>query len=509
MSTGKRLAKRSILGTKVMVPGQDGRYHPGLIMAIKTSEGFGIDPRYSVKLEESKRVFEFCEKDIVGPGFGSVSGNQLLAGQLVYITHNNREMCGKVIRHDIDSQDVLVNVGNHTGSEDETVLLKIEDIRLLESRKSARLVNSDTDFSKLADVSIEKKKSGKAISIEVPRSDYVQIAGSRKRRTSEHLLDEEEVLSECSAAMLLMKLSCSPHSPKMQFSGSLPSPSGDEMSSSGASSFRSSTPSPPLSSSMTDEGIVKDLSVKSKIIYQCTFPGCREHRTEVEAIESHVRVEHLQRPEVIDNDDEDRDHEEEFYYTEIELDGTDAPLKHLASLSLADHWDMARPPHEDPNRAKRAYNKYVVPHSTASLLSKSLPTHSTINVPLTIAPSMGSPGKVILISPPMASSSPTGKSPARRPRDGKKCRKVYGLEQRELWCTQCKWKKACARFGTHATEPLPQATMPQATQSLLISAPSSLSTMAPTAVSVTVAAPRSLLPAPPTPAISVIKAIKF
>ena len=21
------------------------------------------------------------------------------------------------------------------------------------------------------------------------------------------------------------------------------------------------------------------------------------------------------------------------------------------------------------------------------------------------------------------------------------------LEQRDLWCTQCKWKKACARFG--------------------------------------------------------------
>ena len=27
------------------------------------------------------------------------------------------------------------------------------------------------------------------------------------------------------------------------------------------------------------------------------------------------------------------------------------------------------------------------------------------------------------------------------------CRKVYGMEQRELWCTQCKWKKACTRFG--------------------------------------------------------------
>ena len=40
------------------------------------------------------------------------------------------------------------------------------------------------------------------------------------------------------------------------------------------------------------------------------------------------------------------------------------------------------------------------------------------------------------------------KSPIRRPRgDAKKCRKVYGMDHRELWCTQCKWKKACTRFG--------------------------------------------------------------
>jgi hypothetical protein len=57
----------------------------------------------------------------------------------------------------------------------DTVLRKIDEVRLLESRKSARLVNSDTDFSKLADVAISEKKKSKAI--EVPRSDYVQIAG--------------------------------------------------------------------------------------------------------------------------------------------------------------------------------------------------------------------------------------------------------------------------------------------------------------------------------------------
>lgn len=30
--------------------------------------------------------------------------------------------------------------------------------------------------------------------------------------------------------------------------------------------------------------------------------------------------------------------------------------------------------------------------------------------------------------------------------DGKKCRKVYGMERRDLWCTSCRWKKACQRF---------------------------------------------------------------
>ena len=115
---------------------------------------------------------------------------------------------------------------------------------------------------------------------------FLIIFRSRKRRTSETLLqdDEEVVMSECSAAMLLMKLSCSPHQTQYHSSmvahshhqygsslpifdslgkpmlyGNLPSP----VDSSGASSFRSATPSPPLSSStgtsMADEGIVKDI----------------------------------------------------------------------------------------------------------------------------------------------------------------------------------------------------------------------------------------------------------
>lgn len=39
-------------------------------------------------------------------------------------------------------------------------------------------------------------------------------------------------------------------------------------------------------------------------------------------------------------------------------------------------------------------------------------------------------------------------SPFRRKVRGeaKKCRKVYGIEHRDQWCTACRWKKACQRF---------------------------------------------------------------
>ncbi|KAJ8258449.1 hypothetical protein COCON_G00174610 [Conger conger] len=30
--------------------------------------------------------------------------------------------------------------------------------------------------------------------------------------------------------------------------------------------------------------------------------------------------------------------------------------------------------------------------------------------------------------------------------EARKCRKVYGLEKKDLWCTACRWKKACQRF---------------------------------------------------------------
>ncbi|KAA0184082.1 hypothetical protein HAZT_HAZT000845 [Hyalella azteca] len=51
-------------------------------------------------------------------------------------------------------------------------------------------------------------------------------------------------------------------------------------------------------------------------------------------------------------------------------------------------------------------------------------------------------GKVRVTSSPKASPGRGGK----RGGESKKCRKYYGMEQKNEWCTQCRWKKACSRF---------------------------------------------------------------
>lgn len=43
-------------------------------------------------------------------------------------------------------------------------------------------------------------------------------------------------------------------------------------------------------------------------------------------------------------------------------------------------------------------------------------------------------------------SQTLNKSTSKKIRELRKCRKVYGMERRHQWCTQCKWKKACSRF---------------------------------------------------------------
>nr|CAD7405914.1 unnamed protein product [Timema poppensis] len=182
----------------------------------------------------------------------------------------------------------------------------------------------------------------------------------------------------------------------------------------------------------------------SRLVFQCTWPSCGVATSNCTTIETHVRKVHLG-PKL--EDSELSDHEEEFYYTELEL------RPHTYSPPTMSHRDMARPPHEDPEYQKQ--------------LKLGVFRASPINIPSTggvpwssAATSPNSPQKHLKLSPrpyntnggnsvTLLSLSAPNKipvSPTRKVRgDTKKCRKVYGMEHRELWCTQCKWKKACTR----------------------------------------------------------------
>ncbi|KAI9565804.1 hypothetical protein GHT06_009599 [Daphnia sinensis] len=593
MSTGKRLAKRSIVGTKVVVLREDGLYYPGIIQAVKTAE---MDPsrgqlfshtKYAVRstMETAghsgrQQLLEYSEVDLIGPGFQSTAGLTLQPGQKVYITFTGREVAGHVTKHrpDVDEVHITLQVSNSNSID---IVKRMEEVRLMESRKSLRLMDQhDVDFARLADgvvgltpsangqlqdawpnhqISVghpprKRCSSASTSGIDVPGAFF----GSRKRRSSpssvkgaaDVIMDEDEdsdVMDECAAAMVLMRLSCSPHSPRWEDVAAWQSNHSSTSSSSGAFSwrgsvssssdspphasstgtagrvlpvgqgrklkFRSATPSPPLMSGSApanfsgslykfhsgpratavakqaqDDGIVSDESISEcdegpspsqvRTIYQCTWPGCSTTTDNCEAIESHVRLVHLGPRQI---DEEISDHEEEFYYTEVEEEVDEEiadqpptilpPKAEVVESSVAQsqsfqeqhpgwmasspptmsHMDMARPPHEDPEyqRALMKARPIAIPARVRSIswssgygYSSNLlkqakvvvsPTNKTSPTP---APSTG-PSVFTVKS-----------SPVRRPRgEAKKCRKVYGMEHREQWCTQCKWKKACTRFG--------------------------------------------------------------
>lgn len=187
------------------------------------------------------------------------------------------------------------------------------------------------------------------------------------------------------------------------------------------------------------------------------------------------------------------DHEEEFYFTEVEV----LPNSMTSTTPpVHPHKDMCRPPHEDPDYQKnrgfpvnRSYNNTPTantpwsstisvgfPSNFTSKQSKSLTINfsicffdlqkqmklgnngfvanqsslSTSNRTFSFGNSEMSwqPTSLSASAPNKINVGKTPGSPTRKARgETKKCRKVYGMEHRELWCTQCKWKKACSRFG--------------------------------------------------------------
>lgn len=125
MSTGKRLAKRSIIGTRVCAPGVDGIWYSGVIHAVKTPANprdnnncINLTPntKYSVRFDSKQDALkrgparEFRESELIGPGFRNILDVKLRPGQKVFLTYNGRESSGEVLDHDDKKDEVTVRL---------------------------------------------------------------------------------------------------------------------------------------------------------------------------------------------------------------------------------------------------------------------------------------------------------------------------------------------------------------------------------------------------------------
>ncbi|XP_061392569.1 protein split ends-like, partial [Musca vetustissima] len=289
---------------------------------------------------------------------------------------------------------------------------RLEEVRLLESRRSARLADQDTDFARLADMGGDRRKPSH--SIEVPLS-VTQQHNSRKRPPSCATTEcnggdqyDEEEMNENNAAMILVTLSLSPKSPKnggkyWSLKAAVAAAGGKTSyykwlgSSPGSSSasWSSGSSSPPLSDdghnmgvitndasasarirttsvSTSDEGIVVDFKEDvprkkraNKTRFVCTWKGCTISEHTKAKIERHIRIVHLgskkarRAADHVDSDSHDSDsHEEEFYYTEVEDDDDDCKTPSPTSPPTLSHRDMARPPHEDPEYQRQLVGNF-------------------------------------------------------------------------------------------------------------------------------------------------------
>ncbi|KAI9530591.1 hypothetical protein NQZ68_000081 [Dissostichus eleginoides] len=247
-----------------------------------------------------------------------------------------------------------------------------------------------------------------------------------------------------------------------------------------------STPSPPLSNDtnknfplltlgddvnedvpesthfMFEDPIPRKRKNSMKVMFKCLWKNCEKVLSTSSGIQRHVRTVHLGR----NTDSDYSDGEEDFYYSEIEIN-MDSLTEGLSSLTPTSPTTCGPPPVFPPPLTAVPHSERINMNSshspTPTLLSQSAPStlchirtdHAyqgpviqvrTVSIGEKRQPAAITHSTVIknhaLITPAPKSAPGT-----RKPRgEAKKCRKVYGMEKRDMWCTACRWKKACQRF---------------------------------------------------------------
>ncbi|GCB61453.1 zinc finger protein 704-like isoform X2 [Scyliorhinus torazame] len=501
--SSKRLTKKcKVVGTKVCAPSSAGEVRTsGVIQACKNDPaGSNV---YTIMLDDGS-LREYAEEEIFCIDVKASGKGKSRYNQKMLLNCKG----GESALQEREGNDVPLRSPEPRG----LTARRAEDRYLENKCNRTHQVENEPAIRPLGSVS-EHKRLLTSASIDVPQ-----------RKPS-----EEADMDEVMAAAVLTSLSTSPlvRSPpsgthildncKVSKEGPTLSASYGSSTTSGNWSWdipsdhsNPSTPSPPLPgdsskplSGQSDDGIdepeashflfeepaPRKRKNSMKVMFKCLWKNCGKVLSTSSGIQKHVRTLHLGH-----NGDSDHcDGEEDFYYSEIDVD-VDSLTDGLSSLTPMSPTTTMPPafPNVDSGCSDPALVKNE--ETLVTPLSQSAPTNLyhvrtdhayQATAPMSIPVSSkflpnGTGFSISLQSPPIIFkgsqdplaqirpisivekrqishpslkvhtslvSSPKPGTGTRKPRgEGKKCRKVYGMENRDMWCTACRWKKACQRF---------------------------------------------------------------
>ncbi|KAI2652105.1 Zinc finger protein 395 [Labeo rohita] len=294
---------------------------------------------------------------------------------------------------------------------------------------------------------------------------------------------ESVEMDEIMAAMVLTSLSCSPvvQSPPQRdlLAGDMEC-CGGELSDSGSSGYWSwdhgnvsPAPSPSVTEmdrslgQPTDEGLHMELDQAAceepearrcksltRGAYRCLWPGCGKVLTSRVGMKRHIRILHL------GGGSEQSHREEDFYYTEVSSEDEETAPPSPAPSFSSGAWTSCSSTQSQstPGPQDAPVQSSPLSQSAPSSVWQIHTEHlyqacAPIQIPASRSRSV-SVGEQWLQrnsaptrSQTMSASPSRGHCSFRKGRgEAKKCRKVYGVERRDQWCTACRWKKACQRF---------------------------------------------------------------
>lgn len=194
-----------------------------------------------------------------------------------------------------------------------------------------------------------------------------------------------------------------------------------------------SAPSPPLPPEaahfLLGEPARRKRKSSVQALFQCLWKQCGKVLSTASGMQRHVRLVHLGRQA----EPEQSDGEEDFYYTELDA-GVETLTEGLSSLTPVSPVACGPP----------AFPHLGLPEAPAlpptPVVGSAVPTKDCLG------PAHPEPQLSTFRACSPALPSKLGASPRKPQGDARKCRKVYGTDRRDLWCTACRWKKACRRL---------------------------------------------------------------